>query len=391
MDDCAFEELSATTWLRVMRGRTLFISGDSLSRQSAFALRMLLRPYEKEHLEKTSSSKGNHTSGKNTKETRDIFSPQYKDFVVDLGNRWCTKYKYDFVLCAALKADGEGSMGTIELNVADAVKSGLLTRYDVAFLNTGAWQPEHMAGYAENSSQTGGMAHQPPDVKIAKAEHTTRQLVKLYQGSGPVPSERLPFLVFRETAAAHFPTVDGGHVREGSKKKDFPSFDQHWWHNASAAPKQACPPLRIADVFNGLNEACNPILEAANLTVLRIWQSTAQAPSHHVIARLNHPKLDCRHFCLNGASAVDFWIEMLLTMLGSPIGRARLDWHARSLGPRQPAVVERTIEQRWESARTYLLGYRRRLSPPSPERAEMWEATSSSVSEEWRRSRREQE
>ena len=143
--------------------------------------------------------------------------------------------------------------------------------------------------------------HFPPTSAL---EAAVRNLVQTH---ADLPSALRPSLVWRETAAQHFPTSNGLYAAGSGRA------------TMSAVPHLAlCRPLRFSnrstvDLYNAISRA--PV-EAAHVPILRVWEhSSAAWDAHPAATRGHHGKdvLDCTHYC-TPSEELGHWVRELLPM-----------------------------------------------------------------------------
>ena len=181
-------------------------------------------------------------------------------------------------------------------------------------------------------------------------------------GGGHRRGASSPLVVWREVTAQHF-THAGGHYKQNRSSDDY---------NRKTVDLRPCTTSHSYEQMHRhqrWNRAALPIVEAASVSILRVWASTALAGDAHVAYG------DCTHFCLPGIP--NEWARLFAAMLLS---------HGPSLPPIQPLVstgrrrsaaarliVKETMMPRRRSANATLNG-RRHLPSNGNESA----ATSSS-------------
>jgi hypothetical protein len=111
-----------------------------------------------------------------------------------------------------------------------------------------------------------------------------------------------PRLLWREVTAQHF-EHPGGHYKQILETDNY---------NMKTATKQPCSAnhtLQEMNEYQRWNQHTNPIVAAANITVVRVWLMTAMLWDAHVAFG------DCTHWCLPGLP--DSWGRILATLLGA--------------------------------------------------------------------------
>ena len=116
------------------------------------------------------------------------------------------------------------------------------------------------------------------------------------------PQRARPLIIWRETAPQHFP---GGNGNFGTVKS--------WWATTNAS----CLPTEHP--YRGYNELTSPIVRAAGIPILPVWEPSLPHHRAHVGWKplRGGRTLDCTHFCL-ASGLLDHWVELLMaTMLPS--------------------------------------------------------------------------
>ena len=110
------------------------------------------------------------------------------------------------------------------------------------------------------------------------------------------PPRARPLIIWRETAPQHFP---GGNGNFGTVKS--------WWATTNAS----CLPTEHP--YRGYNELTSPIVRAAGIPILPVWEPSLPHHRAHVGWKplRGGRTLDCTHFCL-ASGLLDHWVELLI-------------------------------------------------------------------------------
>ena len=109
-----------------------------------------------------------------------------------------------------------------------------------------------------------------------------------------------PTVIWREVTAQHFPHA-GGHYKQASAQDDY--------NRKTNDPRPCTTTHSYVDMerHQRWNKVALPIVEQANIPILRVWASTALVGDAHVSYG------DCTHFCIPGAP--NEWAKLFGAML----------------------------------------------------------------------------
>ena len=136
-----------------------------------------------------------------------------------------------------------------------------------------------------------------------------------------------PRVLWREVTAQHF-EHPGGHYKQILAEDDYNR------KTATAQPCSANHTLEEMVRYQRWNQHTNPIIAAANITIIRVWRMTAMEWDAHVTFG------DCTHWCLPGLP--DSWGHILAQVLGVAKRFQRLHEPLRSRSPQYRSGLART-------------------------------------------------
>eukprot|EP00873_Tetraselmis_striata_P002861 jgi/Tetstr1/423125/TSEL_013894.t1 len=270
-EGCALLPTDAASLLQLLSSRRLVLWGDSIMRGLFDYLSQVLLRSQPRTVTSLQAKRLRFRTGRGT------CPPAV---VVDGVRRpQCLRFpRHAMELCFV-----QAFRGVMEPGVAGCMAA--LTPRDVVLFNSGLH-----------------FGHTEADTYRASVAELTKVLARLSTARGG--RSRMPFAIWRETSAQHFP--GGGEFRRKAAV------------SASFRCQQA--PLTALRDSNWRNAMAETAL-GGQLPILRVWNVSAAAPQAHTHVRVKaaHGGLrlaDCSHFCGGPDSMYAIWAQLLANQLG---------------------------------------------------------------------------
>ena len=280
----------ATNFLRILRGRTLLLVGDSVQTQFFVSLACLL------HSRDPGSLHGHTIAWKGPSNLR----KRCRGFKQCHYMYGCASFTGGVRLCLCFVVGISGSF------IQQCMRSYNATSSDVVVYGSIGVHYRELAKFYR----------QKPDF-AAKAE------VKAVLGVA-APEHNRGYLIFREVSAQHF-NAPGGHFN--LSRGDY----NRWEGNATCSSDHTLASMWEHQRWNRVTV---PAMESAGVPILRSWRPTSLAWDAHVGYG------DCTHFCLPGVP--DDWSLQLYDLLRQAPLAPVLSLSSGSIGP---TTIKRTLPQ----------------------------------------------